>query len=125
MDILTKVTEALENMDSEELIILHNNYCDENNYIDDYINDMCMFDELESGRRPSEVLNDISDDFNINDNYFVCGVYGYTSFDYADDPGSPVYISDIARYIVNNMDDLGNDDIKEILETEEEEDGDE
>ena len=122
MNLYDRVLDILGGMDTEDLVSIHNEYCDNNKYMDDYIYNMCDFDDMNSGRLPSEVLNDIGDNFNINDDYFVCGLYGFDSFDYADDDGSPVCIEDIAKYIVNNMDDLGNDDIKDLLESEEEDD---
>lgn len=45
---------------------------------------MYELDELLYGKTPLEVLNCVSSDFNVNDEYFKDGIYGLESSDYVD-----------------------------------------
>lgn len=111
-----KLRELLEDMDSEDLIEVWNEYCYNAGYMDDYIeaNDL---DELLCGKKPSEVLDALYlEHYNPNDSYVVYTIYGYKSFDFATSENSPVDISDIIKYIVDNEESLENDDIEELLE---------
>ena len=55
-----------------------------------------------------------------NDDYFYFNAYGnLESLQYADDAnGEVIFPGDIAEYIARTGDDLGNDEIAEILEEE-------
>ena len=113
-----RINEILENMDTAELLAVHNEYCQRNNYYDDEIFEMWEINDFLSGTA-EEILNGIvPDSFNINNNYFRVTIYGIESFDYPDDY---ICIEDIARYIDRTENNLGNSDIAEILDEYEEE----
>lgn len=101
------IEERLKELNSEDLIAIHNDYCSANNYTDDEIFSMCEFDEICEGMTPTDIAQRIYyGDFNITDNYFVFNGYAnFESFDYADDEKSPICISDIARYMDENDED--------------------
>jgi hypothetical protein len=111
-----KLRELLEDMKDSDLIEVWNEYCYNTGYMDDYIefNDP---DEFLCGKKPSEVLEALYlERYNPNDSYVVYTIYGYKSFDYATSENSPVDISDIIKYVVDNEESLENDDIDELLE---------
>lgn len=113
-----RINEILENMDTNELLAVHNEYCQVNNYTDDEIFEMWEINDFLSGTA-EEILNGIvADSFNINNNYFHMTIYGIESFDY---PGDYIYTEDIARYIDRTENNFGNSDIAEILDEYEEE----
>lgn len=49
--------------------------CEPMDYLDDYFYDV----------KPSELLQQLSSDFDIRDNYFYCGIYGVESTDYPEE----------------------------------------
>lgn len=112
---------TIEAMQDYEVIDLHNQMCEGNNYMDDYIYDNDI-DELLCGKnKPSEVVNELHEDYNINDNYAVFTIYGLNSFSYLGDENSPIDYDEIVNYILDNDDDCGYSEIAEILEEEEDE----
>lgn len=54
-----------------------NEYCDRNNIMDDSIYSMWDFDDLMSGRKPSEILDLVGSNFSAHDAYFAFDGYGY------------------------------------------------
>jgi hypothetical protein len=119
MEKLTEqLTELLENMDTAELIYLHNEYCSATNGFDDTIYDMDEFDEVMSGQSPEWIACRVYyGDFNPGAaEYFKFNGYGNLVGLYAFDLAEHIYISDIVGYIVDNMDCLYNDDVQEILD---------
>jgi len=108
-----KIKETIENMGVDDIVVLHNNYCEDCNYMDDYIYSMEDLDELLNGHTPLEVLDAVAADFNSNDTYIQGGVYGFKSFSY--DTEGFIYPSDIAHYIDENETDLDSDEIADIL----------
>lgn len=115
MDTKEKIRAIIDDYVSNDIITLWNDYCESNNYDDDRIYDMYMLDDIACGLEPSEVLKYYGD-ININDNYFVLGIYGAESFDYADDENSPVYIDDLINWIIRTE----HDDFSEVFEDDDE-----
>lgn len=109
-----KVIEVLENLSSEELVRIHNEYCDNVCY-DDYIQDMWSFDDIMSGTEPSRLANMIYyGDFRPNDNYFMFDGYGnLKSFDYPEDV---VDFDALAEYIIEDDEDFEVEELAEILQ---------
>ena len=107
-----------------ELVSLWNEYCEKNNYYDDRIFSMDEFNELYSGCSPLEILDAVDRDFNTNDDWFKCGIYGCESFDYISDS---IDMDSVIEYIIDNDDNLYDDTIQsfldEIEELEEEDEG--
>ena len=53
-----------------------------NNFLgDDRCHDMCDIDEILGDRKPSDILNMVTSDFDYNDDYFYFSVYGLESCD--------------------------------------------
>ena len=77
--------------------------------------------ELLCNNKPSEVVNALHRDYNINDDYAVFTIYGLNSFSYLGDENSPIDYDEIVNYILDNEDDCGYSEIAEILEEEDEE----
>ena len=114
--------EAIESLNDDELVSLHNEYCDKCNYTDDRIYSMYEFDELFTGCSPLEIVDKIESNFNSNHNYFKFNGYGYAeSIDY---PDYHIEKEDIATYIDDNDDSLYNNELQDILDEYEEEDED-
>ena len=114
---IDKIKEAITDLDSDDMRALWNDYCEANNYYDDYIeyNDI---DELLYGLKPSEVLSRIDKDkYDQNDRYCSIDGWGdYVSFDYADDSDSPFDLDSLAQWIYDNEDGCGyldEDDISD------------
>ena len=113
-----RIIEILEDMTDDEIIAIHNEYCVEGNYMDDYIYDMGEFDEVMDGETPSAIISHCRVDFSTNDKYFAFDGYGNCfSFNY---PNAHIYITDIAKYIDRKENALNNTEIEEILEEDQE-----
>ena len=119
-----RIKEIIEEMGNEDVRNLWNEYCSNDNRMDDWIYDMSEFDEQCSGMTPTEVGQSIwYGDFRINDSYFCYNGYeNFDSFDFiVNEENSPFYIDELVNYIIENEDSLMNDDIAEILAEEGEE----
>lgn len=85
---------------------------------------MDELDELHSGMKLSEFLNQLTGDFNINDNYFYYTIYGLESCDYKEelyrDNVDEGELLDNIRDNFSNLDFWRHDDFKELLEEIEE-----
>ena len=71
-----------EGLSNYEQVEIFNKFCEENGYEDD-IYPMCEFDEIFSGKKPSEVFQMVQtnvDDIDYNDEYFVVTNYGFKTF---------------------------------------------
>lgn len=118
MEMYEKIKEAIENMNESDLVILWNEYCYASNHTDDVIYMMDEFDEIMSGMSPWEVARTCyySGKFCPAHDYFWFNGYGNAeSSDFPCEHDSPIYISDIAEYIVDNGNALYNDELEEIL----------
>ena len=117
-----EIMEFLESeLSNDELVTVWNEYCDNNNYTDDRIYYMSEFDDMMCDRTPSEIARDVwSNDFCVNCDYFQWSVY-LTSTDY---PEEMVDFDALADYILSNDTSLYNDDLREFLDSEEEEEDD-
>jgi hypothetical protein len=114
-----RLQNIIDNMEDDELISAWNERCDSYSYDDDHIYYMYEIDDLFCDVKVSDFLSNLADDFRVGDNYFKDGVFGIESFD---DIYDVIDDDDLIEYIINEDDDLGNDDIREILNEEEEED---
>lgn len=116
--LIAQLTECLENMDTDDLMYLHNEYCSATNGFDDTIYNMSEFDEVMSGQSPEWIACRVYyGDFNPGSaEYFKFNGYGNLIGMYESDLADNIYISDIVGYIVDNMDNLYNDEVQEILD---------
>ena len=118
-----KVVNFLSNLDDDDLIDIHNRVCEESCEMDDYVYTMDMFDEIMGDcSLPSKIADLIYyGDFCPANDYFVWGVY-LKSFDYVSSQNCPVYVQDIAKYIVEHDECYGYDELESILNDEDEDD---
>ena len=115
------ILEFLEDMNTGDAVVLHNDYCDAVNYVDDRYYSMYEFDDLFCGCSPLDIVDKIGNDFNSCDDYFYFDGYGYAkSVSYPE-----IDFEEIAQYIDDNDDPLWNSDIQHIIDTfEDDDDGD-
>lgn len=112
-----KIIECINDMETMDIIQLHNEYCDATNGYDDQIYSMDDFEEICSGQDAYWVACRVFyGDFDPNDEYIMFTAYGNfrTLNEYNVD--EYIYTDDIADYIADNNDSLYNDDIQDILD---------
>ena len=114
-----KLVEYIDSMGIEEKIELHNSYCDAANCMDDCIYSMDEMEEILDGVDKWELVDMMRyGNFNFQDDFWSLNGYGnlvsYNAWEL------PVYAEDIANYILSEEDSLGNDEIQEILDGEDE-----
>lgn len=117
-----KLVEYINGMSDDEMVELHNSYCEAANCMDDCIYSTYELDEILKGRTPTDILCvSFYGNFNPRDRFFRFNGYGnLESAGYAVD--MPIYAEDIADYILSEEDSLGNDEIQEMLDEEDEDD---
>ena len=107
----------INGMGIEEKIALHNTYCDAANCTDDCIYAMDEMEEILDGVDKWELVRMIRfGDFDFMKEFW--GFNGYGNLVSYNARELPVYAEDIADYVLLKEDSLGNDEIKEILDTE-------
>ena len=115
-----KLIDCINSMNDDELVELHNCYCESAGYGDERIYSTWDLDELLEGRTPTDILcMSFHGDFNPYHSFFWFN--GYGNLELADDmSGTPICAEDIADYILSKEDSLGNDEIQEMLDGEDE-----
>lgn len=121
MSKLERIITVIESMDDCDLIRTHNTYCENNDNPDDeiYLNDL---DEVLDGCSPSDVAMKISNG-KWNPNHDYCWFNGYSNLESGDGYmllNHQIFPSDIARAAIDDDDDFGSDEIREILDEEDE-----
>ena len=112
-----KLIEYINGTGIEEKIALHNTYCDAANCMDDCIYTMDEMEEILDGVDKWELVRMIQfGDFDFKKEFW--GFNGYGNLDSYDALELPIYAEDIADYILSEEDNLGNDEIQEILDGE-------
>ena len=113
-----KLVDYINDMKTEEMVELHNSYCDAANRMDDYIYSTGDLDEVLKWRTPTDILSmGFYGDFRPHHDFFWFNGYGnLKSADYITD--MPILAIDIANYILSEEDSLGNDEIQEMLDKE-------
>ena len=100
-----KIVDYINGMSVEDKIALHNAYCDAANCMDDCIYTM-------------DKMEEILDSFDFKKDFW--GFSGYGNLISYNASELPIFASDIADYILSAEDSLGNDEIQEILDEEDE-----
>lgn len=119
-----KLVEYINGMGVEEKIELHNAYCDAANCMDDWIYSMGELEEILDGVDKWKLVDMIRfGAFDFQKEFW--GFNGYGNLDSYNAWELPIYAEDIADYIMSKEDSLGNDEIQEILDEDEEENDDE
>ena len=113
-----KIVDYINSMNDEEVIELHNRYCEAAECEDDRIYSMYELDELLEGRTPTDILSmGFYGDFRPQHDFFWFNGYGnLKTADHIAD--MPIFAIDIANYILSEKDSLDNDEIKDILDEE-------
>ena len=113
-----KLVDYINSMKTEEIVELHNCYCEAAGCEDDRIYSMYELDEILEGRTPTDILSrGFYGDFRPHHDFFWFNGNGnLESADYI--IFMPIFASDIANYILLRDDSLGNDEIQEILDEE-------
>lgn len=111
-----QIETILNDMYDDEIIAIHNRYCDANHYEDQiYPNDDATLDEVMGECTFSEAACKLYySDYRYNDSYFWFNGNGNLESSY--NPRDNIFVSDIARYVVDNEDDLDNMDLREAIE---------
>ena len=114
-----KLVDYINGMGVEEKIALHNAYCDAANCMDDCIYTMNDMEEILYGVDKWELVRMVQfGDFDCMKDFWGFNGYGnlvsYNAWEL------PIFASDIADYILSEEDSLGNDEIQEILDGEDE-----
>ena len=112
-----KLVDYINGMGVEEKIALHNTYCNAANCMDNCIYAMDEMEEILDGVDKWELVRMIRfGDFDFMKEFWGFNGYGnlvsYNAWEL------PVYVEDIADYILSAEDSLGNDEIQEILDEE-------
>ena len=119
MDKAKQIVEYFEsNLTEDELVKIHNEYCDRTHNDDDRIYYMWEVEDLFAGMSVGEIIENARN-LKSDDVYMCCTIWGWQSFTYYCD-SDVACEDDIADYCVRNEYDFGNLDIWEILEQEEE-----
>ena len=113
-----KLVDYINSMGIEEKIALHNTYCDAANCMDDCIYAMDEMEEILDGVDKWELVRMIQfGDFDFKKEFW--GFNGYGNLESYNAWELPVYAEDIADYVLLKEDSLGNDEIQEMLDGEE------
>ena len=112
-----KIVDYINSMGVDEKIALHNTYCDAVNCMDDCIYTMDEMEEILDGVDKWELVRMVQfGDFDCTKDFWGFNGYGnlvsYNAWEL------PIYAEDIADYILLREDSLGNDEIQEILDEE-------
>ena len=112
-----KIVDYINGMGVEDKIALHNAYCNAANCMDNCIYAMDEMEEILDGVDKWELVRMIRfGDFDFMKEFWGFNGYGnlvsYNAWEL------PVYVEDIADYILSAEDRLGNDEIQEILDEE-------
>ena len=124
MTLEEKVREAIDSMQTPDVIGMWNEYCTSCNMQDDIIYDMSNFDEVMEYESPWRIARACCyGDFCAAHDYFWFNSYGnLESCDFPIiDGSSPLSIDYVVAHIVKNNDSLWNDEIQEILDEKDEE----
>lgn len=126
MDAIKRIEEVIENMSTPEQIEIHNAYEDATNG-EFQIYSMDELDEMLCGMTLTDIAQRIFyGDFKPCDDWFQFNGYGnLVSFNFLDDDLARFYPSDIAEHCINLDEDFGVDEIREILDDEDEGEGEE
>ena len=118
MDKKELVYDLLYEMPDYELAEVWNNYCATNYGGDKYIYEMNELDYVLGHCTPTEVLETVADDFSTYDDFFRNSQEDYVlhSFNVVVDN---ICVEWLADCIIDDDDDFGHYDIRELLDSEE------
>ena len=120
---IEKIKNVLINMSDAELVEVYNEFADTNHWERLYNIDEDVVNTLFSGMSAYEVAEIVyENDLNMEDSYIMeCDNGDYLT---CEDPTDAFELSDLATYIYDNADCLGDSDLDEVLTEIAEEDSD-
>lgn len=117
------IVELLENMNDVELLSVHREYINKTSRFDDEIYTLDDLDMIAEGEDAYWLLcRAYYGDFDPTADYFKFNGYGNLQSIYSYELSEYIDFKEIAEYCVENDNDFYNDDIRGILEEEDEED---
>lgn len=112
-----EIINVLEQKGDDSIVWLWNDYQDSIRY-DDHIYPMYDLNDLFHDSKVTDFLNSIDiGNFDLNDEWFCDSIYGLKTLS---DIYDVIDIGELADYIEDTQDDLGDSDLAELLEREEE-----
>lgn len=111
-----KLYDVLNDMSDDDIVMVWNRYCDNNNYYDEVIEFMDFLNDYFCDMSVTEILEHIDRDFNVRDKYFR-STYVFESFN---DPYDAVDVDYLVDYILDSEETLGSDELVEFFEEVEE-----
>ena len=116
------ILEVLEGLTDGELLNVHREYLNETNGYDDEIYTIDDLDMIAEGQDAYWLLcRAFYGDFNPTADYFKFNGYGNIQSIFSYELSSYIDMEDIAEYCIDNNKSLYNDEIQEILDSEDEE----
>ena len=115
-----RLIDHLSNFSTSDMVNLYNEYAYQ--ISEDTIFSMSEFDEKFRGMSPLEIVKMVneSEDFDIEDDYYwIDYTNSLISFSDWTDYNSPIEVSDLANYIIDNDMCLSDFDFQFLLDTEE------
>ena len=110
-----KILDYFNDLSEEDIVDMHNAYCEESNYDEDIIYRMYEINDMLSDYEPAEILNLVGEKhFDSTEDFFRFTKKGIES---SVEPlrDGWIEIGDIIIYIINSEDWLGHSAIAEIL----------
>ena len=121
-----KLIEVFENLSASEKICVHNEYCASVNAFDDEIHEVEQMDELFYGQTAEWILHRAYyGEYNPTADYFKFNGYGNIQSIWEFELDSYIDWDAVADYCLDNNDDLYNSEVREILDTDDEQEDDE
>jgi hypothetical protein len=113
---IESITDHLNNLHDDELVMFHNIYCRENNYEDEiYNNDEDFFNTFFDGKVMEAVRAVSFGEYRYNDDYVTFN--GYANLESFNSPGDRVDISAIAEDILESPENY-DIELNEVFESE-------
>lgn len=114
-----KIVDYINSMNTDEIVALHNSYCEAANSMYDCIYAMDELSDVLCGVDTWRLVDMMRHgDFDFTKDFWQINVYG--NLDSYDAWELPIFAEDIADYILSEDDSLNDDKIREILDEEEE-----
>lgn len=111
MELWEMIRDTLEEMSSNDLMYIWNEYCDNNRYYDDKIYYYEEIDEFYYDMKPTEIIEKFGELGNCE--YWKDGIYGAEALDMIEDG---IDFDDLAQYIADNEDSMGYNDLQDTID---------
>ena len=113
-----ELIEQLENymnkhVDDCDMMHYWNTMCENVSDYDHIIYCMYEFDDVMSGKTPTEILDSVAHDFSTYDNYFCDDIYGLESFS---DIYHVIDSDELIEYMIDNNESFNDCDIQQLLD---------